>query len=169
MKKAIELAVKTTKDISFNSAEFKEIQKQIDKSIRDALADKYDDYTYQCNCLKTYDEKEGHMILVKVYFISKSLQEDELEMNFLLNEPTPKVNEKGEKTDKKVEEYELQIRNISARITKIKEEIDVELGKTLTEKVIEKLNSLTDELKQRENELERKQKQLEYYKAEFLI
>ena len=39
-----------------------------------------------------------------------------------------------------VEEYELQIRNISARITKIKEEIDVELGKTLTEKVIEKLH-----------------------------
>lgn len=175
MKKAIEMAIKGNKDIDFNSEEFKGIKRQIDANIKKALGDKYDDFTYQCNCLKSFDEETGELtILVKVYIISKELQDTEQEINFLLNEDdeylkTSKVSSKKTKTDKTVKEFEINIQTLKDKIISIQEKIDDELSMELTDERIAKLNKLSTMLKTTQNELETQEKKLIYYKAEFLI
>lgn len=175
MKKVIEMAIKGNKDIDFNSEEFKGIKRQIDANIKKALGDKYEDFTYQCNCLKSFDEETDELtILVKVYVISKELQHTEQETNFLLNEDdeylkTSEVSSKKKKTDKKVEEFEINIQSLKEKIVSIRQRIDDELSMELTDERIAELNKLSSMLKTTEAELETQEKRLMYYKAEFLI
>ena len=170
MKKAIEMVVKSNKDISFNSAEFEDIKKQIDASVKKALKEDYDNYTYQCNCIKTKDDKGEYSIFVKIYFISKELEEKQEEINFMLNE-TPVVIEEvnKEKTDETVQNYEQEIKDLTQSVIFIKEKIDIELGLELTDERKSYLTELTKDLKNNEEQLELKKRQLMYYKSEFLI
>ena len=168
MKKAIEMVVKSNKDISFNSAEFEDIKKQIDASVKKALKEDYDNYTYQCNCIKTKDDKGEYSIFVKIYFISKELEEKQEEINFMLNE-TPVVIEEvnKEKTDETVQNYEQEIKDLTQSVIFIKEKIDI--GLELTDERKSYLTELTKDLKNNEEQLELKKRQLMYYKSEFLI
>ena len=171
MKKIIEMLVKTNMDIDFNSDEFAIIKEQIDKNVRKALKDEYDDFSYQCNCIKVKNEETGEpAIAVKVYLISKEMQENNEECNFILNAPETKVTTKTEeKTDEVVKKMENEISELQEHVMFLKTKIDEELGLELTEQRKKTLTRMTNELKQTETALENKIKQLNYYKSEFLI